>query len=458
MNKAFLLLIVSLAVIFFGCKEKKVTVRDFDQIKSSKKLTVLTISSSTSYFIYKDEPMGYEYDLIKDFCDHYNLDLEVKVADNVSHLVEMLLKKEGDLVITPVIVQNSLKDSVIYCGLERVSHQVLIQRNDIKDSIITDVTQLVGKDVYVNNATPYEQRLVNLNSELGGGIGIKYIKQDTATVEDLIEMVSLHHIDYTIADDYIAKLNKTYYPNIDISLAITFEQRSAWIVRKDEPELAKALDEWFADASQKRVFEATVKKYFELSKGNMNDIPTKLPDGAISVFDEIFKKYANITGYDWYLLAAIAYQESRFTTDRSSWAGAKGLMGLMPRTASSLGISGDELYDPDLSVMAGANLIKRLNNIFVKIKDNNQKVKFVLAAYNGGNGHVSDAQALARKYGDDPYWWDNNVEKYIALKSNPEYYNDSVCKNGYLRSQEVLDYVTTVTSNWEKFKTEGLKK
>lgn len=458
MNKIFLLLITSLVgIIFFSCKEKKVTIRDFDQIKKTKKLTVLTVSSSTSYFLYKDEPMGYEYDLIKDFCDHYDLDLEVKVADNMSHLVEMLLRKEGDLVITPITVQNELKDSVIYCGLERVSHQVLIQRSDVKDSILTDVTQLIGKDVYVKESTPYAQRLLNLNTELGGGINIKYDKTDTITVEDLIENVSLHHIDYTISEDYVAKLNKTYYPNINISLAISFEQRSSWIVRRDEPLLAKAIDEWFAEASQKKVFEATVKKYFELSKRNIDDTPTELPNGAISIFDDIFKKYAKVAGYDWCFLAAIAYQESKFTIDKSSWAGAKGLMGLMPRTARSLGISGDELYDPDLSVMAGANLIKRLNNIFTKITDKDQKVKFVLAAYNGGNGHVSDAQALAKKYGDDPYSWDDSVEKYIALKSNPEYYNDPVCKNGYLRSQEVLNYVDNVMSNWEKFKIEDIK-
>ena len=457
MNKTFLLLIASLvAVIFFSCKEKKVTVRDFEQIKNSRKLTVLTISSSTSYFLYKDEPMGYEFDLVKDFCNHYGLAIEVKVADNMPHLVDMLLKKEGDLVITPITVQNSLKDSVIYCGLERVSHQVLVQRSDIKDSILTDVTQLIGKEVYVKEGTPYAQRVVNLNSELGGGINLKYVEKDTVTVEDLIEMVSLHHIDYTIADDYVAMLNKTYYSNINTSLAISFEQRSSWIVRKDEPLLAKALDEWFADVSQKQVFDATVKKYFELSKRNVEDMPTELPNGAISTFDNIFKKYAKVSGYDWYLLAAIAYQESRFTTDRSSWAGAKGLMGLMPRTARSLGISGDDLYDPDLSVMAGANLIKRLNSIFTKIQDKGQKVKFVLAAYNGGNGHVSDAQALAKKYGDDPYSWDNSVEKYIALKSKPEYYNDPVCKNGYLRSQEVLNYVSNVVTNWEKFKNEDI--
>lgn len=443
-------------LLLFGCSgnKEKPLVRDFDQIKHSKKLTVLAVNTSTSYFIYKDEPMGYDYDLIKDFCEHYGLTLEVKVAENTTKLTQMLLNNEGDLIITPIAIENKLKDSVLYCGQERISHQVLVQRKMVKDSLITDVTQLINKDVYVKQNTKYYQRLNNLNDELGGGIHIKDVDKDTLTVEDLIEMVALHHIDYTIADDYVAKLNKTYFSNIDVSLSVSFEQRSSWAVRHNEPLLAKALDEWFSETTQKQVFNSTIKKYFELSKRGEEDTPVELHNGAISHYDEIFKKYAKVSGYDWYLLAAIAYQESRFKSDLSSWAGATGLMGLMPRTAKSFGISGDELKDPELSVMVGANLIKRLNSIFTKIKDPQQKVKFVLAAYNGGNGHISDAQALARKYGEDPYRWDGNVEKYVALKSKPEYYNDPVCKSGYLRSQEVLAYVDNVMSNWYKFKIE----
>lgn len=450
------LLLITLALLLIGCSEKKTIapVYDFEQIKEAKKLTAITVSSSTSYFMYKDEPMGYEYDLIKDFCDNHGLNLEIKVAENTPRLIEMLLNHEGDIVITPIAVQNSLKDSLIYCGQEYISHQVLIQRNDVKDSLITDVTQLIGKNIFVKPDTKYYQRLLNLNTELGGGILINDVEKDTITVEDLIEMVSLHHIDYTIAEDYIAKLNKTYYNNIDISLAVSFEQRSSWVVRKDEPLLAQAINEWFADNSKKQTFASAIKKYFELSKKNIDETsePTIAKVGDLSPYDAIFKKYEKVSGYDWYLLAAICYQESRFRNNLTSWAGATGLMGLMPRTARSLGVADDQLNDPDSNIMAGANLIKRLNAIFTKIKDPHQKIKFVLASYNAGNGHVSDAQALARKYGDDPYIWDDSVEKYIALKSNPEYYNDSVCRNGYLRSQEVLAYVGDVLTNWEKFR------
>lgn len=446
-----------LFIFIYGCAEQKVHIYDFEQIKASGELNIITVSSSTSYFIYKDEPMGYDYDLAKGFCDFYGLKLNIKIAENSTRLLEMLANGEGDLIATAVPVQNEFKDSIVYCGLEQISHQVLIQRAEKKDSLITDVTQLIGKEVYVKHNTKYHQRMLNLDAELGNGIIITDIEKDTVTVEDLIGMVAGKAIDYTVADEYIAMLNKTYYSNIDVSLPLSFEQRSSWVVRRDTPLLAKALNDWFSDKSRKPVYKAAIKKYFELSKGISDDTPEEKfnppAKGIISAYDSIFKKYAPVAGYDWYLLAAVAYQESHFRTNRSSWAGAVGLMGLMPRTAAIYGVTGDELKDPEQSVRAGAEYIKYLSKLFRKIPDPKQRIKFVLASYNGGNAHIYDAMALANKYDDDPNIWDNSVEKYIELKSKPEYYNDSVCKYGYLRGTEVVNYVAQVTSNWDKFKS-----
>lgn len=451
--------LIGIMIMFGSCAEKKLQTRDFEQIKQSGELTIITLSSSTSYFIYKDEPMGYDYDLAKDFCNHYGLKLNVKVAENSTRLLEMLENGEGDLITSPISVQNELKDSILYCGLEQVSHQVLVQRTNKKDSMVTDVTQLIGKEIYIKHNTKYHKRLLNLDAELGNGIIIKDVEKDTVTVEDLIEMVAQKKINYTVADEYIAKLNKTYYRNIDVSLPLSFEQRSSWAVRKDTPELAKALDQWFADNSRTREYKSILKKYFELSKQpdfELN-VTINLPKGSVSLYDALFKKYSAISGYDWHLLASVAYQESRFKPEVASWAGAVGLMGLMPRTAKVFGVSGDDLKNPELSIKVGAELINKLDAMFAKVSDSEQRLKFILAAYNSGNGHVTDAQALARKYNDDPYKWDGSVEKYIELKSKPEYYNDSVCKNGYLRGSEVVKYVNQVTTNREKFKSIGVK-
>lgn len=454
MNK--LLGIILFVFLLGSCKNNPVATYDFEEIKSAGELTIITLSSSTSYFIYKDEPMGYDYDLAKDFCNFHGLKLNIKVAQNSTKLLEMLANGEGDLIASPVPVQTGLKDSVLYCGLEQISHQVLVQRRDKKNRMVRDVTQLIDKEIYVKHDTKYHQRILNLDAELGNGIIIKDIEKDTITEEDLIAMVSHKEIDYTVADEYIAKLNKTYYSNIDISTPLSFDQRAMWAVRKTTPLLAQALNEWFSQNNKKPTYRATLKKYFELSKVPLEAYQidfSKLPKGSISVFDPLFKKYASVTGYDWCLLAAIAYQESRFRTDLSSWAGAVGLMGLMPRTAAIYGIEGDGLKNPEMSVMAGANYIKYLDDLYSGIPDPQQRIKFVLAAYNGGHGHITDARTLANKHGDNPDIWDNCVEKYIELKSKPEYYNDPVVKYGYLRGTEVINYVSQVTQNWIKFQS-----
>lgn len=450
---------VSLCIfLFFSCKQKqekpKESVDDFALILQKDTLTAITLNSSTSYFIYKEEPMGYDYDLIKDFCQHHNLNLKIVVAENYNRLLDMLEKGEGDLIAHPIGVMSELKDSIIYCGLEQISHQVLVQRSQPKDSILTDQTQLIGKEVYALRNTKYYQRLVNLNAELGGGIIIKDIEKDTVTTEDLIEMVSQDEIDYTVSDENLARLNSTYYRNIDISLPVSFEQRASWAVRKNSPYLAKALNEWFEQNGNTPVYKSIIKKYFELSKQSFDGdyVPEKnLPKGAISPYDTLFKRHAKGTEFKWQFLAAISYHESRFKNNITSWAGAAGIMGLMPRTAKIYGITDGDRMNPDLSIGVAVDLLDSLNRIFKNIKDKDERLKFILAAYNGGSGHISDAQALAQKYGDNPHVWEGSVKKYLELKSNPEFYNDPVCKNGYFRGNETIRYVNNVLSTTRRF-------
>lgn len=448
--------------LLYSCKPKKQeVVSDFNKIKEKGELTVATLYSSTSYFIYKDEPMGYDYDIAQDFCKDHNLKLNVKVADNITHLIEMVENGEVDLATYAVPVQNELKDSLIYCGLSQISHQVLVQRANKGNTLIKNEAELIDKEVYVINNSKYEQRLRNFNEEIGGGIIIKEIEKDTVVVEDLIQMVSEGKIRYTLCDEHIAQLNKTYYRNIDISIQMSFDQRNSWITRKDMPLLAQELDKWFKENTQKPQYKSITKKYFELGKlpldGEIPDMKN-LPKGSVSPYDDIFKKYAEGTKYEWQLLAAISYHESRFQNNLTSWAGAAGIMGLMPRTAKSLGLSSEDRMSPDLSIEAAVVLLDRLDKIFAKTNDLTERKKLILAAYNGGNGHINDAQALARKYGANPNVWEGNVKKFLELKNNPEYFNDPVVKCGYFRAGETVSYVSSVLKTTERFKRISAKK
>lgn len=429
---------------------------DFPQILQRDTLRVLTLNTSTSYFIFRDQPMGYHYDLIREFCRVHDLVPQIIVAGNSAGLLEMLQRGQGDVIAYNIPVTNALRDSVFYCGLQQITHQVLVQRALKSDTLVTDVTGLIGKEVTVTEGSKYYDRLVNLNNELGGGILIDASDKDTIVTEDLIRKVSRGEIGYTIADDDLARLNQTYFRNLNVDLQVSFDQRSSWVVRRDMPILADSLNSWFENKTEAPVFLRIIKRYFEETKGyHESDRPSYsdiLGPGVISPFDPFFKQQGKRWGIDWRLLASLSYQESSFKTEGQSWAGAVGLMGLMPATAASLGVAGDHLYEPEMNIRAGAEYLKQLLTIFGSIDDPVERLKISLAAYNGGIGHVSDARALADKYDADKDVWEGNVEKFIQLKRLEQYYTDPVCKNGYFRGDETINYVREVINRWEHYK------
>jgi membrane-bound lytic murein transglycosylase F len=423
---------------------------DFQQIVERKELNVLTLPGSMSYFIYKGEPRGYEYELLNDFAESNNLQINIKLADNETKLAEMLKNGEGDLVAYNIPITKEGKKQLIYCGREVINEQVLIQQANRKGQVLKDVVDLIGKEVWLIHDSKYYWRMMNLNDELGGGIQIRTIDKDTITTEDLIEMVSRGKIPYTVSDIDLAQLNKTYFKNINISLLVGHPQRSSWAVRKTMPELAKAINQWLKENKNNPKLGQINKRYFEISKLTNGTNPV-LKKGQISLFDEFFKKYAAQYGFDWRLLASISFQESNFLANSVSWKGASGLMGLMPRTAQAFGVSGDELYDPEQNIKTACKLLIKLEKYFSGIENEEDRIKYILGAYNAGQAHVLDAQALAGKYGKDPQNWED-VTSYLLLKSQPEYYNDAICRVGYLRGKETVDYVSNVLERWEHYK------
>jgi membrane-bound lytic murein transglycosylase F len=449
--KFFILILLTLAVACKPPAKDVPVVRDFSQIVDSGEINVLTLSGSMSYFIYKGEEMGYQYELIKNFAEANQLRFNLILAENETKLQEMLEEGKGDVIACNIPITKEGKETFLYCGHETINEQVLVQRSNKKDTILKDVTELIGKEIWVIHDSKYYNRLLNLNDELGGGILIRIIEKDTVSVEDLIEMVSQGDIPYTISDLDMAKLNKTYHSNINIALKISHPQRSAWAVNKHTPELAQAIDEWFENKVNKPKYRAIVKRYFEMSKLPHDTYSPIISPTEISPYDNFFKHYASQIPWDWRLLASISYEESKFHTDGVSWAGATGLMGLMPQTARAFGLEPEEMNDPEASIRAATGLIKRLNRSFSFIEDENERIKFIVASYNAGSGHIYDALALAEKQGKDTEIWEDNVEECLKLKRLPEYYNDSVCKSGYFRGNETFHYVKAVLGRWQYY-------
>lgn len=438
-----------------GCRgnrtdSREERVHDLQQIKDSGELVVLTLYSSTSYFNYRGQDMGFQYELSEQFAKSLGVKLKVKVARNVKDLIRKLEAGEGDLIAYTLPVTKEWKDSLLYCGEDVITHQVVVQRKNGRHKPLKDVTELIGKDIYVNPGKYYE-RLVNLDKELGGGIHIHLVRSDSISAEDLITQVAQGKIPYTVADNDIARLNRTYYPNLDIDLKISFDQRSSWAVRKDCPQLARAASEWHKANLTSPDYKASTKRYFEISKATPHTPILSLREGKISHYDALFKKYAKEIGWDWRLLASLAYTESNFDTTAVSWAGARGLMQLMPSTARAMGLPDGKEQNAEESIKAAVKYIGMTAQSFSELPKEEQ-VNFVLASYNSGIGHVQDAMALAEKYGKDPHVWKDNVEKYIVLKANEEYFTDPVCKNGYFRGTETYNFVREITGRYEQYK------
>lgn len=453
MNKFWYILLFS--VIFFSCRNQNQSVQnqeeeesDLEVIKEKGVLRVATLYRSTSFFVLKGQNLGYEYELADRFSKALGVEMEMVAALDMNDLVNKLYNNEIDLIAYPLTITNAYKEKVQYTEHEYITNQVLIQAKGKNKPLISDVTELIGKEIYVVENSKYHNRLINLNEEIGGGIIIRTVSNEE-NEEMLIEMVSDGEIPLTVADDNIANVNKTYFDNIDSSLPISFVQRSAWAVGLNSPELCSAVNEWFKESKNNYIYQYLYYKYFEQKKNTRQSSAKYINNHRISVFDELFKRHAKTIGWDWRLIASMAYQESRFNPNAESWAGAQGLMQLMPRTAESLGVT--DIYDPNQNVMAATKYLQNMSRIFSYIEDKKERQKFILASYNAGLGHVKDAIALTQKHNKNPNVWDDHVAEFILLKSTPEYFNDSVVKFGYLRGEEVYNYVREILIRYQEY-------
>lgn len=447
-------------IIICSCKKKEeiveMTYRDWNDIKTEGVLRAITMPNTTSYFIYRGVEMGCEYELIKQFAENHNLSLEIVIANSYENIIELLQQNKGDIVVYDMPKSLNNKELYINCGPQMITHQVLVQRNDT--SLIKDVKDIVGKTIFVEKGTHYELRAKNMNKELGGGIELLYTTGDTATTDGFIDAVSKGKINYTITDNVNAALNKTYYQNLNIGLEVGFSQKSAWLVNKDSKVLADSINSWVKQNNKTQKYLSTIQKYFRMSKWGSehvspNGMAISLKNGIISPYDHLFKHYADSIGWDWRLLASMAYNESQFDSTLVSWAGARGIMQLMPSTAKHFSDEDWDMTNNKENIAAATRYIATLNkSLRKKVEDEEERIKFILASYNSGLGHILDAIALAQKYGMNSQVWFGNTADALILKNIPEYYNDSICKCGQFKGRETIAYVEKVIELYEFYK------
>ncbi len=228
----------------------------------------------------------------------------------------------------------------------------------------------------------------------------------------------------------------------------TLQTHSRWLVNVTSPQLREAVDEWYNPDLLIRHKEKANKVI--MTRKRTYPAMLNASKGEISQYDALLQKYSSNIGWDWRLLAAQCYQESAFDSEAVSWMGAQGLMQIMPSTAEHLGISGNDVFDPEINISAATRYLKILNQSFSDIRPQSARIPYILAAYNGGANHVRDAMALTRKYGKNDKIW-RDVEEFILKLSTPQYYNDPVVKSGYLRGTETHNYVRSIMDRWSQY-------
>jgi membrane-bound lytic murein transglycosylase F len=425
-------------------------------------LRAITTYSGTTYFLYRGRPMGFDYDILKMFADDLGVELEIVIARDENKLIEMLNAGEGDLIAYGYTITEERKKKIDFTDQLYLSHQVLVQRkpdnwrkmklHNIKKELVSSPVELIGDTVSVKKNSSYAQRLINLSNEVGGKIHIDTIPGNMST-DRIFEQIANGDIEYSIVDENVANIYASYYPILDISTQMSFSQRIGWGLRKESNKLKDTLNHWLEKEKKKVDYHVVYNKYFKNKRSFRQRVKSKfysINDQQISPYDDLIKKYSSTLGWDWRLVASVAYQESQFRPKNESWAGAKGLMQIMPRTAESLEIT--DPTDPEQSLRGGTEYLSEMWDAHESISDSIQRIKFSLASYNAGLYHIKDAQRMAEHLNLNPEIWDNNVEEALLKLDKSEYFNKKFIKYGFVRAKEPYLYVRDIFMRYEHYK------
>jgi len=425
--KAFYIILTVL--LLFACNnpqtcniDKQPQSADLVDIIKRDTLIAVISTNSTDYFVYRGQPMGFHFELIKLFADNLGLETRVIVENDIEKSIELIKSNKADILAQGMTITNLRRTKMSFTVPIAKTRQVLVQQ--ISDTMVNSTLELANKTIYVQKGTVFIQRLKHLSEEIAAPINV--VEIDSLEVEQIIAKVADGTFNYTVCDESVATMNQRYYTNIDASVAISLEQYIAWAVRKSSHNLLDTLNNWLLDYTKTVSFTHLYNKYYK-HPGLFRNVKSDYFSGAkgqISDYDELIKQYSKSIGWDWRLLASLIYQESRF---------------------NHAGIAAQ--------IEAGTRLIKMIDNrVASEITDTSTRQKYILAGYNVGYGHVEDAIRLAEKYGANPHKWDGNVAEYLIHKSNYEYFTDSVVKFGYCPGIQPVQYVKEIFDRYEHYK------
>ena len=424
--------------------EDEVYFADLAEIKKRKVIRVLTRNTSTTFFIYKGEQLGFEYELAKEFAKSIGVLLELVIPPSREALLEFLESGKADLIAAGMTRTPEREKKFAFSAPYQFVSELLIV--PAKDKTTKGLPDLKGKAVSVRKSSSYYETLMNFRDTLG--FKIELLPEELET-EDILAQVSAGKIAATVADSNIVQLELTYNNSIRSVGPLGDVMEIAWMMRKNQSALKTELDAFMKKLYRGTFYNIMVNKYFKDSKGSRADQKQRADRGGkISPYDDLVRKHSRAHELDWRLITAQMYQESRFDPKAKSWVGAKGLMQVMPRTGGELKIY--DLENPDQGILAGTKVMARYSNYFNNPEINaRDRIRFALASYNCGPGHVYDARDLAKEMGLDPNKWFGHVEKSMLLLSKREIAKK--VRYGYCRCEEPVNYVAQIQNRYDHY-------
>jgi len=421
-------------------------VGDFDEIKKRRVLRVLLRNNAASYFLYRGELMGFEYELAREFANYHGLRMEVVVPPSYRELTTWLLEGRADIALgflEPDDLQRRL--GVDFSEPYHYARQHIVVHKDDSTSSLAD---LDGQTILVRHQSHYWKRLSSLQNQ-GAGFSLR-AADDNVETEQLIELVAHGKYKATMADQHLLDIEIAKSVPVRSTYSMEQEVPHSIALRKRNPMLKLALDEFVKRIYKSEFYNVTYIEYFKNRKSVQRLARGRVIDalkGQISPYDELVRKYSDRYGFDWRLVTAQMYQESRFNPGAKSQFGARGLMQLMPRTAKAMGVK--DISDPASSIRGGIKYLDWLRDRFNADLPISDRLWFTLASYNAGSGHVQDARRLAAQLGRDPDRWFGHTEQAMLLLERKQYAQKA--RYGYVNGSEPVNYVRDIKQRFEAY-------
>lgn len=428
--------------------------RDLDTIAHDT-LRVLVIRDPLTWEKRPGAESGLEWELVRRFARKHELLLKAIPMDDPDSMLMMLQRGEGDVMAAQLRPDGWAAPYVAFSESYRSLapiRAVLNTDRSVRPEVRDRHKPGMPDTLYVSRWSPF----LGLESSFDSAYGAITLVVEPALPEDLLVRVGMGQCRSALVVDAISSVESRRMPQVHFGPRLARSVPLAFAVRSNSPALLAAMNQWLTSPEEVEARGLITANYGDgrLTSGPMRTLHSlEFSTDSISPYDDLFQAHADSSSaIDWKLLAAVGFKESRFDTTARSHAGAHGLMQLMPRTAAALGV------DPTVGVgghIGGARkYLDQLDAMFRKsVPNKDQRLRFALASYNAGPGHVQDAQRLARLLGLDPQRWEGSVERAMLLLAKPRWYTRNEVQHGYCRAHETFWYVRDVVAAFGQFRS-----